>query len=84
VGVRHEALAVRKHSRSGRPSDIYAYHGIDADAIVEMAGKILAETAVEKVVVSERTLNETFSSEHSPLRWQDLWAHSRFSQQQKH
>jgi len=33
LGVYQETLAVRKHSRSGRPKDIYQYHGIDATSI---------------------------------------------------
>src|SRR5690606_7662825 len=35
VGVRQITLAVRKHSKSGRPSDIYRYHKIDADSVME-------------------------------------------------
>ena len=49
VGVRHEALAVRKHSRCGRPVDIYGYHGIDAKAVVKACEKVLTETAMENI-----------------------------------
>lgn len=52
VGVRHESLAVRKHSKCGRPIDVYRYHHIDADSIVETCGKILTETALEQVVAA--------------------------------
>ena len=41
LGVHHEALAVRKHSRCGRPRDVYRYHGIDADSIVKSCLKVL-------------------------------------------
>lgn len=51
VGVRHLALAVRKHSRSGRPSDVYRYHHIDADAIVVAAEQVLQETALEQIQI---------------------------------
>lgn len=58
VGVRHEALAVRKHSKCGRPSDIYKYHGIDGDSVVEACGKVLAETAMETIRVNQHTLQQ--------------------------
>ena len=41
LGVHHESLAVRKHSRCGRPSDVYQYHGIDADSVVRTCTKVL-------------------------------------------
>lgn len=51
IGVKHESLAVRKHSKCGTPRDIYKYHRIDADAIVETCGKVLSETALEQVQI---------------------------------
>ena len=56
VGLKQEALAVRKHSKCGRPVDIYKYHGIDSDSVVEAAKKVLAETALEEVRVSQDLL----------------------------
>ena len=50
LGVRQKALAVRKHSKCGRPSDIYKYHGIDKDSVIEAAEDILSETAMEDVL----------------------------------
>jgi pyruvate dehydrogenase E1 component len=74
IGVRHETLAVRKHSKCGRPSDVYAYHGIDASTIVETVGKVLSETALEKVQVSSRVLAETATQSTSPVaNWRELW-----------
>lgn len=79
VGVRHEALAVRKHSRCGRPKDVYAYHHLDASAIVEACGKVLSETALEGVQVSaqllavvagEQAVNEQRAS---MTNWRELW-----------
>jgi pyruvate dehydrogenase E1 component len=56
VGVRQEALAVRKHSRCGRPTDVYAYHHLDADSVVEACGKVLSETALENIKVSSQVV----------------------------
>ncbi|MNT13736.1 hypothetical protein D3C72_1487170 [compost metagenome] len=73
IGVRQESLAVRKHSKCGRPSEIYAYHGIDAEAVVEACGKVLAETALEKVIVSENALGEAHQAETRSTHWTELW-----------
>lgn len=51
VGVKHESLAVRKHSKCGTPRDIYKYHGINGDAVVQACGKVLSETALEQVQI---------------------------------
>ena len=72
VGVRQESCAVRKHSKCGRPPEIYAYHGIDAESVVEACGKVLADTALEKTIVREQVLNEV-KAEHSAQNWTDLW-----------
>jgi pyruvate dehydrogenase E1 component len=73
VGVRHESLAVRHHSKCGRPKDIYEYHSIDAESVVEAVGKVLSETALEEVKVSQTTLGETISQAPQPAKWSDLW-----------
>ncbi|MDG0817132.1 thiamine pyrophosphate-dependent enzyme [Bdellovibrio svalbardensis] len=73
IGVRQEALAVRKHSKCGRPSEIYAYHSIDAESVVEACGKVLADTALEKVMVSENALGATHQAEGRTAHWTDLW-----------
>lgn len=74
IGVRQEALAVRKHSKCGRPSEIYHFHDIDADAVVEACGKVLSETALEKVVVAESTLHEAKSvAAPAGTHWTELW-----------
>ena len=56
VGVRQEALGLRKASKCGRPSDVYALHHIDADGIVEAALQVLGESAWTDVVVSKGLL----------------------------
>jgi pyruvate dehydrogenase E1 component len=76
IGVRQEALAVRKHSRCGRPADVYAYHHIDAAAVIEACGKVLAETALENVRVSPQVIAQV---SEQPLQtgrfvnWRELW-----------
>lgn len=81
VGVRQESLAVRKHSKCGRPTDIYKYHHIDADSIVEACGKVLSETALETVQVGTETLatlnqvqhQEDTQSQKAVTNWRSLW-----------
>jgi pyruvate dehydrogenase E1 component len=77
VGVRHESCSVRKHSKCGRPSEIYHFHGIDSEAVVEACGKVLSETALEKVIVAKNSLEELEQSEsaHSGQapHWTELW-----------
>lgn len=45
VGVLQKSLAVRKHSKSGRPSDVYKYHGLDGAAVKEACLDALQEIA---------------------------------------
>lgn len=73
VGVRHESLAVRHHSKCGRPKDIYEYHNIDWQSVMEACGKVLAETALEEVRVSQTVLGENEATQKSPAKWTDLW-----------
>lgn len=49
LGTLQKALAVRKHSKSGRPSDIYAYHGLDSVSIRQAALGALEESAFTPV-----------------------------------
>jgi pyruvate dehydrogenase E1 component len=73
IGVRQEACAVRKHSKCGRPTEIYAFHGIDTQSIVEACGKVLAETALEQVIVQESTLEQAQSAHKTASHWSELW-----------
>ncbi|MDE0518406.1 MAG: pyruvate dehydrogenase, partial [Bdellovibrionales bacterium] len=41
LGTYHESLAVRKHSRCGRPREVYQFHGIDKDSIIQACLKAL-------------------------------------------
>jgi len=77
LGVRHESLAVRKHSRCGRPQDVYAYHHIDAASVVEACGKALSETALEAVRVSPDVVAQVAGAEQPAagafVNWRELW-----------
>lgn len=76
LGVKQISCAVRKHSKCGRPREIYHFHGIDADAVVEAVGQCLAETALENVQVAGYQLSAMGSQVQARQRWQDLWAKS--------
>jgi pyruvate dehydrogenase E1 component len=71
VGVRQETLAIRKHSKSGRPRDIYRYHHIDADSVIEACGKVLAETALESTFLPGEMSN--LGTEARREDWRQLW-----------
>ena len=76
LGVRHESLAVRKHSRCGKPSDVYTYHHIDAASVVEACGKVLSETALEAVKVSTRVIAQVAGEQPAAtgiVSWRELW-----------
>jgi pyruvate dehydrogenase E1 component len=73
VGVRHECLAVKKHSKCGRPVDVYKYHHIDADSVVEACGKVLSETALEQVQVSKSLLQSLGNMNATTQSWKELW-----------
>lgn len=82
IGVRHESLAVRRHSKCGTPKTIYKYHGIDSDGIIEACGKVLSETALEQVKINFAGLpaatrpkaEETFYPKvTSDVDWSHLW-----------
>ncbi|MEQ1721663.1 MAG: pyruvate dehydrogenase [Pseudobdellovibrio sp.] len=77
VGVRQESCAVRKHSKCGRPNEIYHFHHIDAESIMEACGKALSETALEKVIVTKNSLDEVAQAETdrsaNPPHWTELW-----------
>ncbi len=73
IGVKQECLAVRKHSRTGRPAEIYAYHHIDSAAVIEAAGKVLSETALEEIKLSPRVIEQLQGTESQHMNWRQLW-----------
>lgn len=72
IGTKQEALAVRKHSKCGRPVDIYKFHGIDGDSVVAASKKVLAETALEEVRVSQDLLRQISASNNSEITRAEL------------
>jgi pyruvate dehydrogenase E1 component len=56
VGAPQECLAIRKHSKSGRPVDVFQYHHIDAAAIIDAAQKSLERAASEEILVDPRII----------------------------
>lgn len=56
VGVPQETLAVRKHSKSGRPVDVYRYHHMDPDSIVEATHQLFEQSASETFFIEENAL----------------------------
>ena len=77
VGVKQRTLAVRKYSKCGRPSQVYEYHHLDAPSIVEAAGQVLSETALESLRVSPALL-ESLAQNRPAARidWRELWPKS--------
>jgi len=76
LGVRQEALAVRKFSKCGRPDQVFGYQHIDADSVIEACGKVLSETALEEVVVSRHVLEELQERPATTAPapdWHELW-----------
>ncbi len=77
VGVRQEACAVRKHSKCGRPKEIYHFHEIDAEAVIDAVGKVLSETALEKIIVNKITIDQISDStnhdQNAKPHWTELW-----------
>lgn len=75
VGVRQETLAVRKFSKCGRPDEVFEYQHLDAESIAEACGKVLSETAMEDVRVSQSALERVAGTPRSAGigDWRELW-----------
>lgn len=67
IGVRQIALGVRKHSRCGRPSDVYQYHHIDSASVVEAVQKVLHETALEQIQMPQSLYQD--AQERTATSW---------------
>ncbi len=57
AGVKQICCAVRKHSKCGRPDEIYHFHGIDAESVEKAVEKALTDTALENVVISRNWIS---------------------------
>lgn len=77
AGVRHEAFGLRKPSKCGRPSDVYKLHHLDGESLAQGAMKVLAESALERVVVSRTLAEEAGGQELAAASnggdWQKAW-----------
>ncbi len=62
LGVKQISLAVKKHSKCGRPEDVYKYHHIDSASVVQACQKVLQETALENVKISQTVLRSQGAS----------------------
>ena len=60
IGTLHKALATRKHSKCGRPSDIYGYHKMDATAVIEAVQSVMEESALSEIRI-EAPLAQSFT-----------------------
>ena len=75
VGVRQETLAVRRFSKCGRPSDVFTYQGLDADSIIGACGRVLSDTALEDLRVSNALIERLAGRSGASTRadWRTLW-----------
>ena len=78
VGVKQATLAVRRFSKCGRPDQVFAYHNLHAEGIVEAAGKVLSETALEDLRVSPDLLARLAAGQAQAAKrdWRELWPKS--------
>lgn len=49
VGTLHKTLATRKHSKCGRPSDVYGYHSMNSDSVVTAVKEVMEESALSEI-----------------------------------
>jgi pyruvate dehydrogenase E1 component len=73
LGVRQVARAVVKFSKSGTPADIYRYHGLHAEGIVDACGQALAETALERTRLHPAAFEQLQAAPDAPPQWRELW-----------
>jgi pyruvate dehydrogenase E1 component len=68
AGVPHEAIGVRKPSKSGRPSEVYALHHMDPHGIVEACERVMSQSSLEHVVISRALVAEVGGAEPAAAR----------------
>lgn len=76
VGVVQVSLGVKKFSKSGRPAEIFAYHGMDGASIAEAAGEALARSAMREVRLSRQAAEELAAKgtvSQPASNWRELW-----------
>lgn len=76
LGTRQLTLAVEKFTKSGRPSEIYAYMGFGAEQIARACGRALAESALTEVRLA-RGAAAALAQDRAPAApardWRELW-----------
>jgi pyruvate dehydrogenase E1 component len=79
VGVVQVSLGVKRFSKSGRPAEVFGYHGLNGASIAEAAGEALARSAVREVRLSRQAAEELAArgqvSAPQP-DWRELWPKS--------
>jgi pyruvate dehydrogenase E1 component len=84
LGVRQVARAVVRFSKSGTPADIYRYHGLHPEGIVDACGQALAETALERARLQPAAFAQLQATQlqatqlqsgppDAPQQWRELW-----------
>ncbi|MAW59422.1 MAG: pyruvate dehydrogenase [Planctomycetes bacterium] len=75
VGVPQVSLGVKKFSKSGRPKEIYGYHGMDAEGIFRACGEALSRAALREVKVSGPAAQalQQGGFPAPPQDWRSLW-----------
>lgn len=76
LGTKQISLGVSKFSKSGRPAEVFAYHGLDADSVVDAAGKALSMSTLTKINVSPQTLKQVEEQGRvtpPTSSWRDFW-----------
>jgi pyruvate dehydrogenase E1 component len=75
VGVLQVSLGVKKFSKSGRPKEIYRYHGMDAEGIFRACGEALSRAALREVKVDSATAQALAQGDfpEAPRDWRQLW-----------
>jgi pyruvate dehydrogenase E1 component len=75
-GVQQIALGVSKFSKSGRPGEVFAYHGMDAETIFRACGQVLAQSTLRTVRMSAQAAAELSGQTPPPANptdWRQLW-----------
>lgn len=61
TGTLQKCLSVRKHSKSGIPKEIYKYHKIDSNAVLDACKEVLQESAYHDLKIDKDSLQKIFS-----------------------
>jgi pyruvate dehydrogenase E1 component len=74
-GVQQIALGVSNFSKSGRPDEVFAYHGMDAETIFRACGQVLSQSTLRVVRMSAQAAAEISGASGSSdsSDWRELW-----------